>query len=622
MSEKFGETFTLTLSPLSRSHTLTSLTRCKITHSDRTMKFSMKSLHQNPNFRGNAWVAALFLVLTHLLYWRTAQAGFVTDFTGLLVRLDGASLSGFWNCFGFPAMHQVTNFFLFFFVKWFGTGGIGWYLAFTSLHAANTFLGFLLAKKIFEKTGHASPFAPALMAGLLFLLSPYQAEAVVWRVCFNFLFCSFIMLASLLFLVKYFEEKQLRQLLWSHGLFVVALFTFELGLALPLLAFALFVALPLPPKGEPTIENASKLQPLQVRSGMTEIRFPFRGQGLSSALSIFLPHILLVTGYFLLNKFVLGGWAGHYGEAIHLNFDLQNIASNCLKYFTKYLLWWREWPHGGKEWLVLFFEKPVVAWSGLAVGLLGVGGLVKTSARFRTSPTLWAKKLRLVGIGWLLFFLALAPVANLYVAYVLQGENDRYGYLPSLFFFIGLVALFDFFPRSLRNGLFAAWLLTSVFFLQKMTGYWQQSARLTTSLLNDFHWQDASEVYVLAMPENYHGIPMFKDFSRENLALKHALRYLADKPSDAQFYQVAQFNLNSPTDGFTASRDSTTGIFRLEFNQWGNWWWLYGMGLGDYQTEQYRFRTDGNGCRVEMKRWPPKEGAVFIVAQGDRWQRW
>jgi hypothetical protein len=644
----------------------------------------MKSLWQNRNFRKNVLVLALFLALVHLFYWRTRQAGFVADFTGLLHRLDGASFSGVWTCFGFPAMHQVTNFFLFFFVKWFGEGGIGWHLVFTSLHVANAFLGFLLVKKIFEKSSHSNPFTPALMASLLFLLSPYQAEAVVWRVCFNFLFCTLLMLGSLLLLVKYFEGKKSVHLLCSHGLFVLALFTFELALALPLLAFLLAVVWPLTPKGgpmrpfllnsflrrspksvEPKIDSPTPVRTAEVEnhgsSGRIGSPSGVRGK---SWVAVFLPHLFLVIAYFLLNKLLLGGWAGHYGEAVHLNFDLRNIASNCLKYFTKYLFFWREWPHWSKEWLVLFFEKPVVAWSGLAVGLLGVVWLVKTSlyqkaCRVCGRPIYWAdrlnlfaktkicgecfigqrnklgdhkehlppdlamldaKKMHLLGIGWLLFFLALAPVANLYVAYILHGENDRYGYLPSLFFFMGLMAVFDFFPRLLRNLLFGTWLLASVFFLQRMTSHWQQSAKITTSLLNDFRWQNASEVYVLAMPENYHGVPMFKDFSRENLALKHALRYLADKPSDADFYQIAQFNMTTPTDGFTAKRDSATGVFHLQFNQWGNWWWLYGMGLGDYQTGQYRFRTDGNGCRVEMKQWPAKQGSVFIVAQGGRWE--
>ncbi|GEM_PF-457818 len=600
----------------------------------------MKSLWQNPVFRENALVAALFLTLVHLLYYRTAQAGFVTDFTGLLHRMDGATFSGVWTCFGFPALHQVTNFFLYFFVKWFGTEGIGWYLTFTSLHVANGFLGFVLAKKMFEKAGYSRPFSPALMASLLFLLSPYQAEVVVWRVCFNFLFCTLLMLGSLLLLLKYFEGKKPTHLLAAHGLFVVALFTFELALALPLLALVLPLTLSLTPKGEPySVHSVPHLSMSKFRR-VCALRSPFRGQGQGQRFThVLLPHLLLVASYFLLNKLLLGGWAGHYGEAVHLNLDLRIIAANCLKYFTKYLLFWREWPHGGKEWLVLFFEKSAVAWSGLAVGLvvvaLGICGppiywanrlklFAKTKIRgdgFIGQPNkLGDHKLRLMVIGWLLFFLALAPVANLYVAYVLHGENDRYGYLPSLFFFIGLVAVFDFFPRWLRNGLFAAWLFTSVFFLQKMTTYWQESARIVTNLLADFRWQDAPEVYVLASPENYHGLPMFKDFSRENLAIKHALRYLADKPSDGNFHQIAQFNLTSPTDGFTASRDSATGIFRLQFKQWGNWWWLYGMGLGDYQTAQYRFRTDGNGCRVEMKQWPAKPGAVFIVAQGDRWE--
>lgn len=569
----------------------------------------MKSLHQSPEFRQNAGAAVLFLALTHLFYWRTAHAGFVTDFTGLLVRLDGASFSGFWRCFGFPALHQVTNFFLFFFVKWFGAGGIGWYFVHSSLHVANATLDFVLAKKIFGKMGHAQPFGPALAASLLFLLSPYQAEVVVWRVCFNFLLCTLLMLASLLFLMKFLEGEKRRDLVLSHGLFMVALFTFELALALPLLALAIyFLSLP-------KATSASRID------SKNNAAFAF-GNGKSDKQptgkiwqKIILPYSLLILAYFLLNKISFGGWAGHYGEAVHLNFDLRNIAANCLKYFSKYLLWWREWPHGSKEWLVLFLEKPVVAWSGLAVGVLLVYWLVKTSVRFKTSPTLTC-----ISFSWLLFFLTLAPVANLYVAYILHGENDRYGYLASLFFFMGLVAVLDFFPRWLRNGLVGVWLLASAFFLQKMTGYWQESARLTSSLLNDFRWQDASEVYVLASPENYQGIPMFKDFSRENLAIKHALHYLADKPTQANFYQVAQFNLTSPTDGFTASRDSTAGIFHLEFNQWGNWWWRYGMGLGDYQTEQYRFRTDGNGCRVEMKLWPPKPETVFIVAQGGRWQ--
>ncbi|MBI5916108.1 MAG: hypothetical protein HY842_12095 [Bacteroidetes bacterium] len=555
----------------------------------------MHSLWHNRIFRENALVLLAFSVSVHLLYGKTVQAGFVTDFTGLMERLDGAPFRDFLHCFGFPALHQVTNFFLFLFVKCFGTNGLPWYLVFTSLHIANGFLGFLLAKKIFGKTGHDRPFAPALAASLLFLLSPYQADAVVWKVCFNFLFCTLLMFGSLLFLLKYSEQNRRRHLWWSHGLFVVALFTFELALALPLLAWVL-IFLPLTPEGEP---HLPLLRRIFLRGSPSGVR------------GVILPHVLLLAGYFLLNKLLLGGWVGHYGEGVHLNFDLRNLAANCLKYFSKYLLFWRDWPHGWKEALMQFFEKPAVAYGGLALGVLAVVATVvffkKIQARFRAAA-----------LSWALFFLALAPVANLYVAWILQGENDRYGYLASLFFLIGLVALLQFFPRWLRCGLLAAWLLVSVFLLQKMSVNWQQSACIVNGLLRDFRWPDAPEVYVLAFPENYNGVPMFKDFSRKNLALKHALRYVGGQKPVGDFYQIAQINLTSPTDGLTANLDSV-GVFRLQFKQWGNWWWLHGIGTGDYQTEQYRFRTDGNGCRVELKK-PPKPGAVFIYSDGGRWR--
>lgn len=147
----------------------------------------MSALWQNRNFRENAIILTVFFTGLHLLYVKTIGAGFVTDFTGLLERLDEAPFSGFLTCFGFPAMHQVTNFFLYFFVKLFGLNGLPWYLVFTSLHLANGLLGFHLAIKIMAKGGIQAPAVPAFMAAALFLFSPYQADALVWKVCFNFL---------------------------------------------------------------------------------------------------------------------------------------------------------------------------------------------------------------------------------------------------------------------------------------------------------------------------------------------------------------------------------------------------------------------------------------------------
>ena len=75
-----------------------------------------------------------------------------------------------------------------------------------------------------------------LISSFLFLVNPYNVETVVWKVCFNFLFSTATILSSLLLLIEYFERKDSRYLIYSHILFLVSLFTFELALALPLMA--------------------------------------------------------------------------------------------------------------------------------------------------------------------------------------------------------------------------------------------------------------------------------------------------------------------------------------------------------------------------------------------------
>jgi hypothetical protein len=575
----------------------------------------MLALKNSGLFQRDFFVFLLLLAGVHLLFGGTEQAGFVTDFTGLQWRLEGAPFSDFLNCFGFPALHQVTNFFLYIFYRAFGTNGLPWYLVYTTLHVANGFLGYKLGEKIFGRAlrlsppsppqggtkeqglkaplegGRACPDAskgvtstlphiPALMASLLFVFSPYSVEPVVWRVCFNFLFCTLLMFGSLWQLLKFLENQSRRSLILSHVFFALALFTFELAVAFPLVVAAL----------------AFSWQPA--------------GPGRRRFLKFhFAPQSLLLALYFLLNKLLLGGWVGHYGAAVHLKFNLPAIAGNLLKYFTKYGLFWREWPHGKKEALVQFFDQPAIGWAALAIGttLLAAGVYFYKKCPFR---------LRQTGVWWLLFFVALLPVSNLYVAWVLHGENDRYGYFASLFFFMGLTALLHFLPKILRYGAFAILLLLSVYFLNRTVSFWENGSRIFYSLLEDFRWQSAPEVYVLAFPENYAGIPIFKDFSRQDLALKDALKYSAGKEVKGRIYQIAQFNMNSPEDGVNV-KTASLNHFAVTFNQWGNWWWRNGIGTWNYETEKYRFTLEGNSSKVEIKE--PAPGAVYIYSVGGKW---
>lgn len=529
------------------------------------------------SFRGNALIGGVMLLLVHLIYGRTLAAGFVTDFTGMQERLDGASFWGFLDCFGFPALHQGTNFFLYFFHKWFGQNGLPWYLVFTSMHVLNGMLGYHLGKKIMARSGIPSPEWMAFFASLLFLLNPYQSEVVVWKVCFNFLLSTALALGSLLLFFQFIENGKNKWLWWSHGLFALGLFTFELPIVIPFILLAFWLIW--------KTDN-------------------------SNGIKIFAPQISILALYFGLNKILFGGWVGHYGESTHLKFQLSEISSNLFKYFTKYLTLWRDWPGALKQQWMGICESETNAYI-----VLVVGAFVVLSGIF-----LWKKmngRLQSTWLFWLLFFIALLPVANLYVPWLLHCENDRYGYFASLFFYFGLISLLCFLPKILKYPILIALVGISIFQLQKMATYWQQNAQVINSLLDDFRWENTPEIYVLAMPENLKGTPLLKDFSGEHLMLRHALKYGKGIELKGDIFQIAQYNLAGPEDGLTVTSDSTHH-FKTQFNQWGNWWWRNGIGTGSYDTEKYEFKSISRGSEIWIK--DPKEGAVFIYSDGGKWK--
>lgn len=548
--------------------------------------------------QSNRMVLLTFFVLVHLLYWKTWQAGFVTDFTGLQERLDGAPFIDFLNCFGFPALHQVTNFFLYWFYFCFDTQALPWYLIYTSLHIINGYLVYRLSQQLLTKdtfptigsnTNHLISLAssPAFLAALLFLVCPYNAEAVIWKVCFNFLFCTCLLLLTILSLIKYFKSNQSKKLIPVYVFFLLALFTFELALALPLIALALFFWWKTTHKSHPS------------RTSIWSI----------------IPFFVLSAFYFILNKIWLGSWVGHYGEQVHLNFSLNTITSNCLKYFSKNLLFWREWNHGSKQLFIQFCDHPTSAWMILATGILILISFIY--AQLKNKPNGKHAPLNKAILCWLLFILALAPLANLFVAWILHGENDRYGYFAAVFFYPGLVSLLYCFPTKIKWALYIAFLSLSIFFLNRTNEYWQKSTTVLNALIQDFKWYDSSEVYILAFPENFKGIPMFKDFTRKNLALKHALQYKTNKQPIGEFYQVAQFNMNQLSDGCFIKSDSSHFV-HLEFHNWGNWWWRHGIGTGPYETDQYQFKPISKGAEFIFNK--PAPDAVFIFSDGKKWK--
>jgi hypothetical protein len=87
---------------------------------------------------------------------------------------------------------------------------------------------------------------------------------------------------------------------------------------------------------------------------------------------------------------------------------------------------------------------------------------------------------------------------------MLLSENDRYGYIPSMFFFMGFSLLLFRFPPDL----FFAGARIPVNFIGLLiytTSVWTSANKVYEGLISDFRWYGKKQVYILNIPDNYQG---------------------------------------------------------------------------------------------------------------------
>ena len=157
----------------------------------------------------------------------------------------------------------------------------------------------------------------------------------------------------------------------------------------------------------------------------------------------------------------------------------------------------------------------------------------------------------------------------------------------------------------------------SAYFLYKTTSWWHSSDQVYKSLLEDYRWHEEEEVYVLACPDNYEGILIFKDYSWKNVTVVDALEFINQTPVKGKIYQVGMFNMNALDNSVNIQQD-TSGLIRVQFDQAGNWWWRGGIGALDYEKPNFKFTKQGVDYMLELKDVHPD--AVLIYSNGMKWE--
>jgi hypothetical protein len=214
--------------------------------------------------------------------------------------------------------------------------------------------------------------------------------------------------------------------------------------------------------------------------------------------------------------------------------------------------------------------------------------------------------------------LAAFPVSNLHFEWLLYNENDRYGYMTALFVLPIVAILFSWLARWWKYFAACLYLILSIHLMSLSIGDWAEMERIYRKLLREFVWFDKKELYVLSLADNYEGIWMFRNYV-EGSALADAFKITEHRDLSIDTREIAFYNMNSSKDGITASiPDPKDGLIRVQFDQWGNWWWLYGLGAKDYETSEYSVEFKDNWYNLRLKN--PSPDAVFIYQSGDGWK--
>lgn len=352
-----------------------------------------------------------------------------------------------------------------------------------AIHVANSLLVIKLA--LLLQAGHGCPSRfGALAAGFLFLVLGCHAEAVSWISCRGDLFGAFFVLLMLISFCTAYETDRVRSWVFSLIFLGLALLSKESAFAAPFLA-TLCLALM---RGRATRSTTNR------RCIM--------------ALS---AHVLLVGGYLLFRRAMLGGFVGGYGAHGHLRAQPELVAQSLGRFLWRVFLP----PLTDRVLDALPALQGALAMAWLACLLVILLTLAWRGWR-RPTPGLFCA---------LAFFAALLPVFNVRI-YLSEIEGERYLYLASVFAAMGL----GFGLAYLRVHRTRVLVLTAIALFQAAVLHsgvqlWYGAATIAHTIVSDIQEQhEGGTILLVNKPDTYGGALVFRT------GLPEALEHFGPRP--------------------------------------------------------------------------------------------
>lgn len=441
------------------------------------MKNTLLKLYQNQIF---IWLC--YLLVASLIYFRVFNNFFASDdfhwlslaknrpwdWSIFVTNYEGLRLGGSYNPVLFVLWKMFFNIFSLHY-QWYHFVSI-------FLHATNAWLVYVLAKKIFAKHQPRSAYWASL-CGLFFLIWPVQIEAISWIAAWPHLWATLFYLASLIFYIKYFEVKKKSYNILALVFFILALFTKEIAMTLPVALF--FIS-----------------WHLNYKIAWKKVW----------------PFFLVLIIFLLLRLSATGQFFGYYGQA--------SLAFKLPEYLGNLAIMFLDWASAG-----YFRAQGYKVWYRFPWFLAGATLVFLLVYIFY----LWRYKKRERLYIFALLILSCLPVLPLGL-HRTTFAGERYLYLPTVFFVMWFFSMIANLRLNINKKMFFIFFIAicSMIIINDKNIVWSKAAILSRQIVSsyaDLHLEVGTKLVSVALPDNMRGAEVFRNNLQQALELYYPESY-------------------------------------------------------------------------------------------------
>ncbi|MEK6614917.1 MAG: hypothetical protein AABZ32_02225 [Bacteroidota bacterium] len=475
---------------------------------------------------------------------------------------------------------------LYFLYQLFGILPSCWMMIAITFHVLNSFLVLLIAKLLMKTFFPDRGIMVAFFPALLFLISPYQTEEVLWTaINIRWLLHACVTLAGIYIFINYLVNPSSKKIIAIHFLFLLGLFSYEFTLICPLIYTVLFLLF--------RKLGASQLHPKKF------------------FMQMILPQIFFISTYFLACKLLSGHWFWHAGTFEDI-IQTSDYPKTFLKYFAKFFLFYRYLSIGQMDNLLRtlsanHWTTALSCFFVLAAIAIFFWKLIITKKEFGY----------FLSAVFACFIISLLPVLPLDSSFLSYIYPDRYGYLPSVFFYLFLTSSFFFLFKKIAAPVMVGYAILCWILLMKTIPVWNSANDYCNQLIQNYKpFLKYDKVYVLNVPTYYKGVAAFRS------AFEASIFFKQDK------YPVERINVISgcyqdfPADSLLSVRINGKLVEVKSISQKSPYFSTNGGWAKSYETEEYKVTFDSTGCSYSLlfKQEIP-ENSAFIYTSNGSWKK-